>query len=238
MADREPGPHPEPTVGVVGLGRLGGAVVEACGAAGLRVVLTASRRAGWRGSAPTVLVDASGPGAGPEVVAYCAANRVALVQCVSDIDDAHRAALCDLATRVAVLRAENLAYGHYVQRRLVEHAAVLGAARSAAASVWERHPATKSHRPSATARLLADTWTTATGADVGEVASYRAGLAVSEHEFTWTWPAESLVLRHQVGSLAAAARGATAAVRWLAGRPAGPATMRDVYDDLVHPEGS
>jgi len=229
------------TVGIVGTGRLGRSVAEACARAGVPVVLTADRR-GRRGDAvPTVLVDASAAGAADQVHDYCAEHRVALVECVSDLTSSQWSRLERLAAQVAVVRAPNLAVGNYLQSRLAAHLAELqsrlaGAgilAATAETSVAERHPTTKAHRPSATAVALAEGWERAAGTPVADVASERGGLPVSDHQLLWSWPAETLLLRHSVQALDAAAGGALAAARWAAGQPAGLYLLHSVFDDLI-----
>lgn len=225
-----------PDIGVIGLGRLGSGVIDACDRAGHAVVVTASRTGGWRtAGTPSVLIDASAPAALPEVLKYCASHGVALVECVSNLGPTQWAEIDELATEVPVVRATNLTAGHYVQSRIVECVAAL---RSHAAfppetGVLERHPATKVHRPSATALALARTWGDNTGTEVAEICAQRAGPPVSDHEMVWTWPAETLVVRHSVRSLEAAASGAIAAARWTVGRAPGLVDMRTVYDDLT-----
>jgi 4-hydroxy-tetrahydrodipicolinate reductase len=229
------------TVGVVGLGRLGRAILDRCAEQGHPVVLTASARTGWRIDAvPDVLVDASAPGATDEVRGYCLRHRLPLVECVSNLDGTQWTLLGELARHVPVVRATNLAVGHYAQSRMVQCLAALGlpAALAPVTSVFEQHPRSKAHRPSATAVELARVWAAGAGADVDSVCSQRAGLPVSEHEIMWTWEAEMVSLRHSVRSPAAAAGGALAAVRWVSGRGPGLADMRAVFDDLVRATAS
>ena len=236
-----------PAIGVVGLGRLGTAVAERARHLGLPVVLRATREE-WRADRkPDVLVDTSAPDAHERVVTYCRDTGTALVECVSNLTDAQWAALEDLASRVLVVRATNLAVGHHVQQLLVRYVAGLPAWCRAPAGVWERHPVTKAHRPSATAVALAGVWRETSGAEVTDISSQRGGLPVSDHEVQWTWQGETLTLRHSVGSLLAAADGALHAVRWAHGRAARTeaprtVTMTTVYDDLIQrhqaePEG-
>jgi len=212
------------TAGVVGVtGRLGHAILKRLEHNGIRVVLTASGTDGWHGQeVPDVLVDASGPGAWEAVAGYCRRNRIPLLECVSDLDPG---AVAGLAEQVPVLHATNLALGHHVQRKLITRLAQL-LGDTGEATVWERHPSTKAHRPSATAVLLAQEW----GGRVGEIASRRSGLAVSEHELTVTLAGETVSIRHEVGDLAAAAAGAVLAVCWLPGRSAGRYSMSAVYE--------
>ncbi|MFE7108573.1 dihydrodipicolinate reductase C-terminal domain-containing protein [Streptomyces sp. NPDC057575] len=221
-----------PSVGVIGTGRLGTAVADHARAQGLRVVLTASRR-GWRADGtPDVVVDAGGPAGHEEVRAYCGRNKAALIECVSNLDTRQWDALAELARSVPVVRAANLALGHYLQARLLREVAALPEPLRPLAGIAERHPVTKAHRPSATAQALAGLWGEVSGVAPCDVSSQRSGLPVSEHEVTWTWPAETLTLRHQVGSLEAAADGAVIAVRWAHRRPVGMFSMDAVYDDL------
>lgn len=231
-----------PAIGVVGLGRLGRAVADACARAGAPAVLTATSGGGWRlpptgAPAPEVIVDASSAAANDAVREHCLRYGAALVECVSDLREEQWQALAELAEKVPVVRATNLTVGHYAQRRLVEWLASsrLPAAFPPETAVHDRHPATKAHRPSATAAELARAWAEGDGVDAGvaEIGSLRAGPPVSDHEVLWTWPGESLLLRHSVRDLGAAASGALAAARWAAGRAPGLVTMRDVYDDLT-----
>ncbi|WP_035803321.1 dihydrodipicolinate reductase C-terminal domain-containing protein [Kitasatospora mediocidica] len=223
------------SLGIVGLGRLGSAVRSVCHAEGTRVCLTASRRGGWSAEAvPDVLVDASAPEAHAEVLEYCAAHRVPLIACVSNLTDTQWGALEELAEVVPVVRATNLSFGHYLQVRIAEFTAALTTGRfGASTTVRERHPLGKAHRPSATALALAATWAGASGRAVADIADERAGLPVSEHELTHTWDGESLHVRHHVGSWTVPARGALAAADWARAASPGLVTMRTVYDDLT-----
>ncbi|GAA4032386.1 4-hydroxy-tetrahydrodipicolinate reductase [Allokutzneria multivorans] len=223
-------------LGLIGAtGRLGTAIGQLCAARAIPVVLEASF-GGWRSTAtPSVIVDASAPEANRRVVDHCRQNRIPLVQCVSNLLPEQLREMESLAEVVPVVRAVNLSLAHHLQRRIVrEIAGVLGeAVGDVEASVFERHPVTKAHRPSATASRLADEWTAASGEQVWDVCSRRAGLAVSDHEIQWTWAAETLVLRHSVTDLAAAAAGAVIAAEWAHGRAAGLACMRVIYDDYL-----
>lgn len=226
-----------PTVGVVGLGRLGTAVARCATTEGLPVRGLDSRRAAdWpRQSPPDVLVDCGAPAATDRVLDFCADLRVPLVQCVSNLTPAQLDRLADLARDVVVVRATNLALGSYLQARIVEQlAGLLGhGSGTPEAAVLERHPATKAHRPSATGLALAERWRQLTGRSPSDVASLRAGGPVSDHEIRLSWPAQTLTVRHEVHSLDAAATGAVAVARWTVGRPPGLHRVHEVYDDLL-----
>ncbi len=209
----EPAPRTAPRLGIVGAGRLGGALAEAARRAGAPVVLTATATAGWQvRERPEVLLDASSPAALDRIAAYCAESAVPLLTCTSFRDPEHLKVLRRLAGTVAVLRATNLSVGHHLQARLVEHARTLPGARAAAVSVAERHPSRKAPQPSATALALARRWSEQVEDGAVEVRFDRGGPEVSDHEVTWEWPGgESVTIRHGVTSLAGPADAAVAA---------------------------
>lgn len=225
------------SIGVIGsTGRLGSRVLAECRLHDVPVAL-AAHRGEWREDGrPTVVVDASRGAALPEVVEYCRERGAALVECASDLGPEAARLLAELAREVAVVRAANLSVGHWMQQHLLETAARLVGALDGApprASVFERHTAAKADRPSASARSLAAAWEAGSGGEkVEEIASYRAGHPVSEHSFQLDFPHESLVLRHEVRDLAAAAPGALAAARWAHQAPAGLVTVKEVYDQM------
>lgn len=194
-----------------------------------------------RGDAPSiaevgadVVIDASGPEALGDVVATCRSGGAALVECVSNLPDSAPDILRELALQLPVLRAENLTLGHYLQEQLLRALGRFAAngAVGGDAVVWERHPATKAHRPSATAHRLATVWGEAAGQRPGDVASIRGGSPVSDHALMLALPGASLSIEHRVMDIAAAAAGAVLAAEWLVGRRLGYHAMSDVYDSL------
>ncbi|MFF9143698.1 hypothetical protein ACF1BN_02380 [Streptomyces sp. NPDC014861] len=229
-------PHDDPplTVGVVGAGRLGGALLEACADARVPVSLRARARTGWTvASVPDVLVDAGAPEGFPEVAAYCLRYEVPLVECVSPLRPLHAGLLDEVAAAVPVLEAVNLSFGSYLQRRLA--ALVAGVHHSTAphVDVLDRHPVRKTARVSATAERLATAWTDAGGRPEATLGLRRGGPEVSEHAITWTWGTdEALTVHHQVTSLRAVARTALALARRLPGSPPGLIAVDDFFQDL------
>jgi L-fuculose-phosphate aldolase len=198
-------------VAVVGAGgRLGSAVLGLYPEYGLDVVLAAGR-GDWPGSArPQVVIDAATADAARRTVAYCRDTRAALVSCASAMDEQQLAEIADLAKEVPVVRAANLSIGHWLQQRAIRSVAQVAAALPVklSAAVLDRHTSTKRDRPSATALVLAQNWTAWTGLAVDDVASYRSGLRVCEHQLQLTFGDETLTFHHQVQDLRAAAYGA------------------------------
>ncbi len=225
---------PPLTVGVVGAGRLGGAVLRACREAGVAVTLRATARGGWTvESVPDVLIDASAPAALPEVASFCVRHRVPLLECVSH-PGGRAGLLRETAEVVPVVEAVNLSFGSYVQRLLTASVAGLAHPCAPDVDVLDRHPVRKAPRVSATAERLARTWADAGGRPPARLGLRRGGLEVSDHDITWVWNGgEALTIRHQVTSLAAAAAAAVGIARLLPGRPPGLLSVDDMFPALL-----
>ncbi|MFE6159667.1 dihydrodipicolinate reductase C-terminal domain-containing protein [Streptomyces sp. NPDC056486] len=238
----------EPAIGVFGAGRLGRAIHRTATAEGHSVHLYDPRRPDHWDSAPApdVLVDCSAPAAVAQAVDLSGRLGVALVECVSGLDEDRLRLLDAHAAKVPVVLAPNLSLGNYLQTRALRHVAEVVATMERAgitgavpeAAVLERHPATKAHRPSTTASRLAREWLRHTGRPAADVASLRCGPAVSDHEVRLEWPEQSLTVIHQVHSVDAAAAGAIGAAGWSAGRAPGTYRIHEVFDDLLATMGA
>lgn len=190
----------------------------------------------WPEPRPGMLVlDAGGPDGLASTVAFCQRNRAGLVYAVSGLSDAGRSALQQLAGTVPVVVATNLSVGHWLQARVSRWLArtVCELDEAVQASVWERHPRTKQHRPSSSAIELAQDWAADSGAPVPEIVSLRSGHPVSEHAISLDWAYESLSVHHDVRDLRAAAAGAMLALRHAASAGPGLARFDAVLDDLL-----
>jgi 4-hydroxy-tetrahydrodipicolinate reductase len=213
-------------------GRLGSAVFDAAIAHGVRVVASIGRGDVATSMArPSVVVDASTVEALPDIAAYCLQSRIPLVACTSGLHETDETRLRGLARVVPVIRAKNLAFGHYLQRAALRVVAGgLHVTRAAwEATVYERHPSWKRDRPSATAFSLAALWKGQMGTDVVDIASMRGGLPVSEHSIAFTGTGESLTIVHAVSDRHAAAMGALHAAAWIVNQHPGLWSMDDVY---------
>jgi len=219
------------SLGVVGAsGRLGAAIVALARDRGVALSVLASRRAGWAiERRPDVVIDASHRSALAEVIAYCKRETVPLVCATSQLDAGDLRALGELARSVAVVRAANLSFGHYLQTQALAaiERCVVRRGDVVEVRIVDRHPAHKQDRPSATALRLAELCQPHGTAVVVE--SLRHGLAVSDHQIGWTLDGEELAIDHRVVDRGAPARGALAAAAWVAGRDRGLSDIADVY---------
>ncbi len=189
-----------------------------------------------------VLIDFSSAAGFDRALALCRARGIALVSGTTGLDDAQRRALDTAAAEIPVLHAANFSLGVALLGRLLREAA-------AALPAWdieilEAHHARKADAPSGTALALGEAAAQARGQSLdavmrltrqgrcgprtaGEVgfAVLRGGDMVGEHSIWLLGPGERVELSHRAGSREIFARGALAAARWLAGRPAGRYTM-------------
>ena len=152
--------------------------------------------------------------------------------------------IADASKQVAVLRAANTSLGVAVLSDLVERAArVLGPDWDI--EIAEMHHRMKADAPSGTALALGDAAARGRGTPLraergrdgtglkrqeGAIgfASLRGGTVAGEHDVIFAGPDERLILSHRAENRMIFARGAIAAARFLAGKPAGLYSMRDV----------
>ena len=133
--------------------------------------------------------------------------------------------IADAARSVAVLRAANTSLGIALLAELVERAVkTLGPDWDI--QIAEAHHAQKVDAPSGTALMLGKIAESA-GRPVG-YASIRGGTVAGDHDVMFLGPEERLILSHRAENRMIFARGALAATRFLAGKPAGLYSMRDV----------
>jgi 4-hydroxy-tetrahydrodipicolinate reductase len=162
------------------------------------------------------------------------------------LDGSADAMIAEAATQVAVLRAANTSLGVALLSDLVERAArVLSADWDI--EILEMHHRHKTDAPSGTALALGEAAARGRGAPLqaergrdgtslmrqpGSVgfASLRGGTVPGEHDVIFAGPEERLILSHRAESRIIFARGALAAARFLAGKPPGLYSMRDVID--------
>jgi 4-hydroxy-tetrahydrodipicolinate reductase len=217
-------------------GRMGGAIARAAAASDDVEVV--------EGEAD-VFVDFTAPDA-LEANLRCAldAGRPILVG-TTGLGGEHRRSLEAAAKAVAVIHAPNTSLGVNLLRHLVaEAAARLGLDWDI--EVLEMHHRHKKDAPSGTALLLGASAAEGRGSTLEALsrfdrmgggarepgtigyASLRGGSVAGEHVVIFAGDGERIELGHRADSRAIFARGALAAARWLAGRPAGLYTMADV----------
>lgn len=194
------------------------------------------------GSADAV-IDFSAPAVTTALAPLAAARGVALVTGTTGLDEAARRALADAAKRVAVLAEPNMSLGVHVLARLVEQA--VRALDDFDVEITEAHHGAKVDAPSGTALRLAEVAARARRGDShqvhgrqgrpgvrpkGEIGMHalRGGDVIGDHTVHLLGAGERIELTHRATSRDVFAHGAVRAARWLAGKPAGAYSLRDV----------
>ena len=195
-----------------------------------------------------VLVDFSAPAALAGSLERALSAGVPILIGTTGLDDMADRRIAEAAKEVAVLRAANTSLGVAVLADLVERAAAaLGPDWDI--EILEMHHRGKADAPSGTALALGHAAAAGRGGELpaergrdgtglkreqGAIgyASLRGGSVAGEHDVIFAGPGERLILSHRAESRMIFARGALAAALFLAGKPAGLYSMRDVISDL------
>lgn len=199
------------------------------------------------GAVPQVVIDFTAPAVTTRHAQACAEGGHALVVGTTGLGAAEMAALEAAAGRVPVLHARNMSLGITVLTELVRQAtALLGPDFDV--EVTEAHHRHKKDAPSGTALQLGEAAAAARGRSLRDVAVYsrpglsaegrpagaigfasiRAGAIVGDHTVLLAGAEEQLELTHRASDRALFARGALRAAGWLAGKPAGLYSLREV----------
>jgi 4-hydroxy-tetrahydrodipicolinate reductase len=195
-----------------------------------------------------VLIDFSAPAALQASLDRAVGAGIPVLVGTTGLDDLAERRIAAAAQEVAVLRAANTSLGVALLSDLVERAArVLGPAWDV--EIIEAHHRMKADAPSGTALVLGQAAARGRGSELeaergrdgtglkrapGAIgfAAVRGGTVTGDHDVMFLGPEERLILSHRAESRAIFARGALAAAAFLAGKPAGLYTMRDVVDSL------
>lgn len=196
---------------------------------------------------PDVLVDFSVPESAVARAAECAGLGVAVVIGTTGLSEGQVQAIeTDVALSVPVLIAPNMSVGVNVLFRLVEEvAAALG--EDYDVEIVEMHHRRKKDAPSGTALALARSVCRGHGWDPGEVLSFgrqgmtgerprrqlaihavRGGDVAGDHTVIFAGEGERLELTHRASNRDVFVRGALRAAMFLAGKPPGLYSMKDV----------
>jgi 4-hydroxy-tetrahydrodipicolinate reductase len=223
-----------------GHSRLGDDAGTIAGTAALGVPLTSSTE--LCGSVDA-MIDFSHPLGAIEIARLCRTRSVALVVGTTGLDAAQRAQIEAVSTSIPVLVSPNMSRAVNLLMRLVGEAAqALG--QTADIEVVERHHRMKKDAPSGTALRLAEIAAQAAGigkyvhgreGQVGErphgeigIHAVRAGDSPGDHTVIFGLLGESLELSHRALNRDGFVRGAIDAAKFLAGKPPGLYTMKDV----------
>jgi 4-hydroxy-tetrahydrodipicolinate reductase len=191
-----------------------------------------------------LLVDFSAPAALQSSLDRAISAAVPILIGTTGLDEAADEAIAAASRQVAVLRAANTSLGVALLADLVERAArVLGPDWDV--EIAETHHRMKADAPSGTALMLGEAAVQGRGTphraergrdgtdlkrEPGSIgfASLRGGTVAGDHDVLFLGSDERLILSHRAENRMIFARGALAAAAFLAGKPPGLYSMRDV----------
>jgi 4-hydroxy-tetrahydrodipicolinate reductase len=193
-----------------------------------------------------VLVDFSSPEALQASLDRAVSAGVPILLGTTGLDQLADRRIAEAAKDVAVLRAPNTSLGVALLTELVERAAN---ALDWDIEIAETHHRMKADAPSGTALSLGEAAARGRGVPLNAergrdgtglkrepgaigFASLRGGTVAGDHDVLFLGPDERLILSHRAENRMIFARGALAAARFLAGKPAGLYSMRDVIGSL------
>ena len=192
-----------------------------------------------------VIIDFSNAKAVDALLAFVEEKKIPVVLCTTGLSEEQLAALEKTAKEAAVLKSANMSIGVNLLFKILREAAPVLAKEGFDIEILEKHHRRKVDAPSGTAIALADAVNEGcSGAyhytfdrserrekrDPKEIgfAAVRGGTIVGEHDVIFAGTDEVVTFSHQASSRAIFARGAVAAARFLAGKPAGRYDMQDV----------
>ncbi len=213
-----------------------------CGLGHLGVEVTASLAPGLRVDA---VIDFSMPEGTMAVLPTCQDRRIPIVVATTGHTAAQLRDIAAAAHHTAVLLAPNMSLVVNVLFKLVREASAALKEKGFDAEIIERHHRYKKDSPSGTALHFAKEIQGVWGSDfqiqhgreglVGErpgkeigMHAVRAGDNVGEHTIVFSTLGETMELVHKGHTRDAYVRGALAAAKFLAGKPAGTYSMSDV----------
>ena len=194
-----------------------------------------------------VVIDFSSAKAVDALLDYCAERKLPVVLCTTGLSEEQLAKVEETAKKTAVLKSANMSLGVNLLLGLVQTAAKVLADANFDIELVEKHHNQKVDAPSGTALALADAINEALNneyhykydrsaervkrdkKEIG-ISAVRGGTIVGEHEVIFAGTDEVIEIKHTAYSKAIFGKGAVSAAKFLAGKPAGMYSMKDVIN--------
>lgn len=192
-----------------------------------------------------VIIDFSSAKAADALLDFVEEKKIPVVLCSTGLSEEQLARLEEVSSKAAVLRSANMSLGINLLFKVLKMMAPVLAEEGFDIEILDKHHNRKLDAPSGTAIALADainqameepySYTFDRSAvrrkrDPKEIgfAAVRGGNIVGEHDVIFAGTDEVITVSHQASSRAIFAKGAVAAAKFLAGKPAGRYDMKDV----------
>jgi len=178
-------------------------------------------------SACDCLIEFTTPEATLINLALCEEGGKAVVIGTTGLTEDARARVKAAAERIPVVLSPNMSVGVNLLFKIAEEAArTLGPDYTV--EIVEAHHVNKKDAPSGTAKELASIVKSKRGETEIPIDSIREEDIVGEHTVTFESPVDCIELTHSAKTRDIFAEGALAAAKWVAGKPAGLYTMKEV----------
>lgn len=192
-----------------------------------------------------VVVDFAAAPAMDALMAAAAAKKLPVVMCTTGLSEAQLLAVRELSTKVPVLRSANMSLGINTLNKALRQVAPILAEAGFDIEIVEMHHNRKVDAPSGTALALADVINESLDnayeykldrsakrakrekKEIG-IQALRGGTVPGIHEVVFAGTDEVIKFNHTCYSRAVFAKGALAAAKFLADKPAGLYSMQDV----------
>ena len=192
-----------------------------------------------------VIIDFSTARATDALLSFAVERKLPLVLCTTGLSEEQLAAVGEAAKEIPLLKSANMSLGINTIARLAAEAAKILTEAGFDVEIEEMHHRRKLDAPSGTALLLADDINEACGGDMEYVfdrssrrearpareigiSSLRGGTVPGDHTVIFAGQDEVIRISHSAYSRAIFAKGAAAAAKFVATKPAGLYTMKDV----------
>lgn len=175
-----------------------------------------------------VLVDFTVASEFSKILSWCDRNKIAFVSGTTGISEADKKLLKSASKKIPVFWAPNMSLGvNFVINLLKSY----GAISDFDFAISETHHIHKKDKPSGTALWLKEALEKSIKKNVNNVESIREGEVFGDHKIIATSPSEVITLEHRALNREVFAKGAVAAVKWIAKKKKGLYSMSDLLKD-------
>ena len=192
-----------------------------------------------------VIIDFAAAGAVDNLLDYSVKKNIPVVLCTTGLSTEQLDKVDEATEQVAILKSANMSLGINTLFKVLSDVAPLLSAAGFDIEIVEKHHRLKVDAPSGTALALADSINESvdnkytykfdrsqvrekrSDNEIG-ISAVRGGTIVGEHEVIFAGEDEVIEFKHTAYSKAVFAKGAIEAAKFLAGKPAGRYTMKEV----------
>ena len=194
-----------------------------------------------------VIIDFASVKAIDALLDYSVKKQIPVVVCTTGLSEEQLVKVEEASKKVAVLKSANMSLGINTLMNLLQKAVAVFAPAGFDVEIVEKHHNKKLDAPSGTALALADSINEARDntynyvydrskekkrrekSEIG-ISAVRGGTIVGEHEVIFAGTDEVIEFKHTAYSKAVFGKGAIAAAKFLAGKPAGYYNMSHVIE--------